>query len=131
MKSTSKTESYIMHWIWEQERTLTSKEILTHFVEEKGWKQTTISTFLKRLINKDYLTAERFGRTWLYTPVISYSEFKTHESVDVVQKYFGGSLKEFIKSYSSAVDDQKQLDELAAWLKVHTKPKEFRSVNRY
>ena len=57
-------ELEIMKVIWKAKKAMTSVEIGLA-VEDKGWKKTTIATFLTRLSEKGALKAEKQGK--LYT----------------------------------------------------------------
>lgn len=114
MKPVSDSEKFVLYWIWEQ-KSATSKDIIEHFAKTNDWKQTTASTFLKRLVLKGYLNAERNGRTFIYSPKITKEEFDQNETIEFVNNKFGGSLKEFIAAYTTATNNKKEIKELRDW----------------
>ena len=56
-------ELEIMKVVWKSDEPIGSTAI-GKAVEEKGWKRTTIATFLARLVEKGALSAERRGKAW-------------------------------------------------------------------
>ena len=56
-------ELEIMKVIWASGGELSSGEI-TKAVENKGWKRTTVSTFLSRLVEKGVLESEKRGNNY-------------------------------------------------------------------
>ncbi len=116
MKRISESEKIIMDWIWVQGPTACSKDIIKHFMTNTSWKQTTISTFLRRLIDKGYLTTKRIGRSFLYTPCLSKDEFIKSYIVDLIGTDCDGSLVKLVEYYYAASGNKAQLAELKAWL---------------
>ena len=55
--SIGEAELEIMKVIWRAKEPITSLDIGKE-VEERGWKKTTIATFLTRLVDKGALSAE-------------------------------------------------------------------------
>lgn len=72
-RSMTECEVMVMKCIWFKERACTASEILVDLEEryKKCWKPQTISTFLRRLVDKGYLSMKRSGRTFFYTPLVS------------------------------------------------------------
>ena len=68
-------ELEIMKVVWKADEPIGSTAI-GKAVEEKGWKRTTIATFLARLVEKGALSAERRGKAWYYTPILTAKEYK-------------------------------------------------------
>ena len=65
-------EVVIMKVIWAKDYDIALTEILNDVNERyhKDWKPQTVSTFLTRLVKKEYLQMYRSGRTFLYHPLI-------------------------------------------------------------
>ena len=73
------SELLIMKVLWETTEELSLPGI-TNVVNErfdKTWKPQTVSTFLARLVKKDYLTMVRKGRIFLYYPTLTMKEYAT------------------------------------------------------
>ena len=73
MKSLTECEVVVMKCIWESDHPIALPEIIENVNEKygKSWKPQTVSTFLTRLVKKDFLDMKRHGRTFLYTPLVS------------------------------------------------------------
>ncbi len=79
-------EEQVMKCIWESEEELTLPDIVAavNYKFHKDWKPQTVSTFLARLVRKNYLNMYRKGRTFFYIPLIQkedYSADKIEECV--------------------------------------------------
>lgn len=124
MKKISESEQEIMLAIWnmEEEQPITASRLEAIFGEEKGWKKTSILTFLSRLVEKGYLSCERRGKTNFYTPLISYEQFSRRESRNILHKLYRNSLKNFVSALYDGEEMSKQdvqelrqfLDEISA-----------------
>lgn len=113
--SLSDTERYIMQFFW-QNGAMKSDD-LAALVKEKGWKSTTLLTFLSRLVKKGMLQIQKLGRSNLYIPVISLEEYRQTESNLFLDEMYGGSAKSFI---AAMIDNRglsnADIEELRQWL---------------
>ena len=83
-------ELEIMKVVWKASEPIGSTAI-GKAVEEKGWKRTTIATFLARLVEKGALSAERRGKAWYYTPILTAKEYKKSQVKSLIKNLFDGS----------------------------------------
>lgn len=90
-------ELEIMKAVWKAKKPVSSADI-GRAVEAKGWKRTTIATFLSRLVEKGALTAEKNGRSLYYTPVITAADYKKAQIRHLLKNVFDGSVKDFAVS---------------------------------
>lgn len=88
-------ELEIMKVVWKAGEPIGSTAI-GKAVEEKGWKRTTIATFLARLVEKGALSAERRGKAWYYTPILTAKEFKKSQVKNLITNLFDGSAQSLI-----------------------------------
>lgn len=91
-------ELEIMKVIWKEKEPVTSLDIGKE-VEEKGWKKTTISTFLTRLTEKGALSAEKKGKLYYYTPQITEKEYKKSQTKTLIKNLYNGSAKDFALAF--------------------------------
>ena len=65
-------EQLVMKVIWNSEEELTLPDIVKAVNEtyQKEWKPQTVSTFLARLVKKNYLNSYRSGRTFYYQSLV-------------------------------------------------------------
>lgn len=90
-------ELEIMKVVWKANEPIGSAEI-GKAVEEKGWKRTTIATFLARLVEKGALSAERRGKAWYYTPVLTAKEYRKSQVKSLIKNLFDGSAQNLVAS---------------------------------
>ena len=91
-------ELEIMKVIWKSKEPITSLDIGKE-VEDKGWKKTTIATFLTRLVEKGALSANKQGKLYYYTPLISEKEYRKSQTKNLIKTLYNGSVREFAVSF--------------------------------
>ncbi|MDR2065980.1 MAG: BlaI/MecI/CopY family transcriptional regulator [Prevotellaceae bacterium] len=108
MRKLTTKEEEIMEFFWKK-GPLFVKELLT-FYDEPRPHFNTISTIVRILENKGFLSHEVFGNTYRYFPALSENEFHKETLRNVVSKYFNNS---YLNIVSSLVEEEKiSLDEL-------------------
>ena len=95
LQSLTASEEEIMQLIWNKEQ-IYFRELMDIFPEPKP-HQNTVSTFLKILVDKNYLTTEKQGRINLYSPSIDFDEYKTFVLRRFLENYFENSGTELLK----------------------------------
>lgn len=111
----SDSENEIMHVIWESNNPVTTAQLLTIF-EDKKWKSQTISTFLKRMVDKGLLNQTTKGRTNFYTAVLTEQEYRHLEAKDLIDSMYNGSLCTFLATlYGEKSIKEEDLNELRQW----------------
>ncbi|MCL2226077.1 MAG: BlaI/MecI/CopY family transcriptional regulator [Oscillospiraceae bacterium] len=112
----SETEMEIMHAIWDLGSTVTVAQVLAVFEESKGWKTSTLSTILSRLIGKGFLTKEMQGKVNYYSAALTLSEYRQHEAQSLLSGLYGGNVKNLV---AALVDDSnitcEDINELREW----------------
>ena len=109
--SIGEAELEIMKVIWKANKPITSLDIGKE-VEAKGWKKTTIATFLTRLSEKGALSSEKKGKLYYYTPLITEKEYRKSQTRNLISALYNGSIKEFALSLFAeefSDDDIKEL----------------------
>ncbi|MFD0713125.1 BlaI/MecI/CopY family transcriptional regulator [Paenibacillus sp. GCM10027626] len=113
----SETEMEVMEAIWGVATSVTVNQLLDIF-ESKDWKTSTLSTILKRLIEKGFLTKSMSGKVNYYDPALTFSEYKKHETQTFLSRLYNGKVKNFI---AALVDEdelnQDDITELKEWFK--------------
>nr|WP_283809027.1 CopY/TcrY family copper transport repressor [Vagococcus allomyrinae] len=69
----SDAEWEVMRVVWTLGET-TSPEIILILQEKMGWKPPTIKTLIGRLVKKDILSTENFGKKYIYRPLVTEEE---------------------------------------------------------
>ena len=54
-------------------------------------KPTTVSTVLRILVDKGFLTYEAYGRTYVYSPAVAKSDYSAGRLRSFIERFFGGS----------------------------------------
>ncbi len=96
--SLSDCEELVMRCIWDSETDIGVQEI-TQMVNErygKQWKQQTVSTFLVRLVKKNYTDMYRKGRNFFYHPKVEKAEYCENMLKDYVDFWNDGNMVDFI-----------------------------------
>ena len=109
MKSVSigDAELEIMKVVWGAKEPVTSIDIGKK-VENRGWKKTTIATFLTRLVEKGALSADKQGKLYYYTPLITEKEYRKTQIKNIIKTLYNGSVKDFAVSF---FEEQKLSDD--------------------
>lgn len=113
-------ELEIMKVIWKSKEPITSLDIGKE-VEDKGWKKTTIATFLTRLVEKGALSANKQGKLYYYTPLITEKEYKKSQTKNLIKTLYNGSVRDFAVSF---FEEQNLSDEDIQELKAIFEDKE-------
>lgn len=98
MEKLTHQEEEVMLVIWEKGR-----GIVKDFVEklpEPRPPYTTVASVVKNLERKGYLSSEKIGNTYLYTPRISQHEYKGKFLSGIVKSYFSNSYKEMVTFFA-------------------------------
>ncbi len=61
---------------------------------------TTVSSMIKKLETKGFLTSKLYGNTYVYRPKISVEKYKNSFLTNVVQNYFENSYKELVNFFA-------------------------------
>lgn len=111
----SDAEMHIMRRFWASGPMKTDE--LAALVADRGWKPTTLLTFLSRLVAKGMLAAEKQGKSNLYTPRVSQQQYAQAEGRVFLDQVYGGSARDFL---ATMVEGQaisaEDLAEMRQWL---------------
>lgn len=99
MVQMSDSEKEIMQIIWSNGGSIFISDLLNILEKNnKSWKRTTVSTFIKRLIDKEFIKTQKFGNMNKYIAVISENEYLSKQAKSFVNNVFGGSVKNLLSS---------------------------------
>lgn len=90
-------ELEIMKVLWKAGEPVNTQYI-NDAVESRGWKRTTISTFLARLVEKGALTVEKQGKLYYYKPLISQKDYRKSQTKNLIMSLYNGSVRDFAVS---------------------------------
>lgn len=98
MKKLTKAEVEVMQIIWQLERCLVS-DILEYMATEMGIEKpphSTISSIVRILEKKGFVSHKAYGRTYEYYPVISKEAYSKSRVQNLVSDFFEGSPKQLV-----------------------------------
>lgn len=100
----SKSEIFIMKIIWSADKALGVREVMAraNSINNKDWKVQTVSTFLSRLVQRNFLTMERRGRVFYYHPNISEEEYGKKEMLKCIDFWGDGKIGNIISVLAEA-----------------------------
>lgn len=99
MTSISEAESRVMDVLW-QHAPQTSDEVVDALRTSTDWHEKTIRTLLNRLLGKGAVSAERDGRRYLYSPVLTREAWQAQESRSLLERVFGGQVVPLLAHFS-------------------------------
>lgn len=119
MKKLPKTEYMTMKFIWNQNsKKVASKDIANNMYENFGWKKGTTGKILSRLVEKEFLKAEKDGRNTIYEILVDencYTKLETKEFFELVHN------KSLISVISTLGENEcisdEDINELEEWIK--------------
>ena len=95
----TKAEIQVMNALWEMPKGGCIHDIIAHYPDPKP-AYTTVSTFLKILLNKGFVEFRKFsGKTHTYYPLISKENYTNQVMTDVKESFFGGSGSSLVKFF--------------------------------
>lgn len=102
-----------MNFFWEK-GPLFVKEIVDFYPEPRP-HFNTLSTFVRGLEEKGFLSHKVYGTAYQYYPLISEEQFRTGTLQNVVSKYFSNSylgvVSTLVREENISIDDLKKLIE--------------------
>lgn len=101
MKELTAKEEEVMHYFWDK-GALFVKQLLEFYPDPKP-HFNTLSTYVRSLEEKGFLSHESFGSTYRYYCVISEEEYRTGTLKNIVKKYFDNS---YLSVVSSLIKEQ-------------------------
>lgn len=112
------SELDIMLVLWNGTPPMTRPEIEKVINTKKKLASTTILSLLTRLESKNFVKVTKQGKMNLYTPLVSLSDYQTHESQSLLEKLYGNSLKKFVTTlYHGKKISSEEIQDLSNFLR--------------
>lgn len=112
----SDMEMELMQTIWGLATPVTVTQLLAIFEDSKGWKNSTISTMLERVISKGFLYKEMKGKTNYYSISATLEDYQKQEGRSIISSLYGGSVKNFMVALAEdGCMTDKDVKELQEW----------------
>lgn len=107
----TKAEEEVMQHLWKLEKAFV-KEIVAQFKEPRP-AYNTISTLVRILETKGFVSHEAFGKSHRYYPLVSKEQYAERASKKLLEGYFGGSVEKMLSFFVKHERiDMAELDEL-------------------
>ena len=111
----SESELEVMKVLW-KESPQSSGQIVDSLSTCTEWKPKTIQTLITRLMTKGAISAQKNGKAYLYSPVVSEEAYKAEANQNFLSRLYNGSinlmLASFVKEKSltkSEIEELKQI----------------------
>jgi predicted transcriptional regulator len=102
MKELTKAEEQIMQVLWRLEKGFV-KDIMEKLPEPKP-AYNTVSTIVRILEKKGFVSHQAYGKTHEYFPLVSKDEYKKGYLKSFIKRYFGNSFQEMVSFFASDRD---------------------------
>lgn len=105
-------ELEVMQAVWDCEAPVSRSDIENVLNKTRPMAVTTILTLLSRLVEREFLTIERSGRSNCYTPVISKQDYLAAQSKSFLEKLCGGDIRAFATALCDSGLSRADIEEL-------------------
>lgn len=96
----SEAEAVVMDVLWRDASPRSAEEILAEVGPRQGWQEGTVKSLLNRLLKKKAIKADRDGRRYLYTALLSREKYVSQESKGLLDRLFGGRVAPLVVHFS-------------------------------
>jgi predicted transcriptional regulator len=94
----SEAEAIVMQVLW-RHGPMHSENVVETLRGQQKWREATIKTLLSRLLTKGAISAQKEGRRYLYSPVLTRDEWLSHESKGLLDRLFGGRVAPLVAHF--------------------------------
>lgn len=108
MQKLTNKEEEIMHILWKLEKAFV-KDVLAEIKDESP-HYNTLSTIIRNLEDKGYVSHHAYGKTHQYYPTVSKEHYKTKFMNTAIEHYFNNSYKNVVSFF--AKEEKISADEL-------------------
>ena len=111
MQKLTNKEEEIMHILWKLEHAFV-KDVMAAIKTDKP-HYNTLSTMIRNLEEKGYVSYEAFGKTHRYFPIVTKEDYRNKFMNTAIDNYFNSSYKNvvsfFAKEEKISVDELKEI----------------------
>ena len=98
-RSISEAESVVMEVLWRHGPSV-SEDVVAALAGRQEWREATVKTLLSRLLSKGAIRAEKDGRRYLYSHVLTREQWLSRESEGFLDRLFGGRVAPLVAHFS-------------------------------
>ena len=98
MQKLTNKEEEIMHILWNLKKAFV-KDVLAEIVEDKP-HYNTLSTIIRNLEEKGYVSYTAYGNTHQYYPIVSMEAYRKEFMNTAIENYFNNSYKNMVSFFA-------------------------------
>jgi predicted transcriptional regulator len=114
MEKLTNKEEEIMRILWKLEKGFV-KDVLAEIKEDKP-HYNTLSTIIRNLEDKGYVSYNAFGKTHQYFPIVTKEDYRKGYMNTAISNYFNNSYKNMVSFF--AKEEKISVDELKEIIKL-------------
>lgn len=111
-------ELEVMLAVWRCAPPVTTARLMLLTDPERGWKTSTVISFLERLKTRGFLSAEKRGREYEWTPLVSREDYIGPLTREFFARVHGGSVESLMSSLFPGGLSAGDADGLLRWLEA-------------
>ncbi len=119
MQKLTNKEEEIMHILWKLKKAFV-KEVMAEITEDQP-HYNTLSTIIRNLEEKGFVSHNAYGNTHQYFPVVSMEDYRKRFMNTAIENYFNNSYKSMVSFF--AEEDKISAEELREILAIIEKKK--------
>ncbi len=98
MEKLTNKEEEIMHIIWKLEKAFV-KDVMAEITDDQP-HYNTLSTIIRNLEEKGYVSYQAYGKTHQYFPIVSKEAYKKRFMSTAIENYFNNSYKNVVSFFA-------------------------------
>lgn len=98
MQKLTNKEEEVMHILWKLQKAFV-KEVLAEITEDQP-HYNTLSTIIRNLEEKGYVSHNAFGNTHQYFPIVSKEDYRKGFMNTAIENYFNSSYKSMVSFFA-------------------------------
>jgi predicted transcriptional regulator len=114
MQKLTNKEEEIMQILWKLEKAFV-KEVMNEITEDQP-HYNTLSTIIRNLEDKGFVSHQSFGNTHQYFPIVKMEEYRKRFVNTAIENYFNNSYKNMVSFF--AKEEKISADELREIIKM-------------
>lgn len=114
MQKLTNKEEEIMHILWKLKKAFV-KEVMAEIIDEQP-HYNTLSTIIRNLEEKGYVSHNAFGNTHQYFPIVALENYRKEFMNTAIDNYFNSSYKNMVSFF--AEEDKISANELREILEI-------------
>lgn len=123
MKELTKAEEQVMQVLWDL-KTAFVKDVIGKLPEPKP-AYNTVSTIIRILEKKGFVSYKAYGKTHEYFPLIQKDEYRSFSLKILLKGYFGGSIERLVSFFAKENDMEiHEIEKLLKYVEKDLKDKE-------